>query len=430
MIKIVFFDVDGTLISEKSLRIPPSAVYSLKELQKKGIKIIAATGRGPGVAPLLKEETGLNFDGYISLNGQYCFTSEKVLRKETIDKRDIQSLMTFLEDKPLSCDFLGEDFILRNKASREAELSDGLLGELASPFTYSLPGEILARDIYQIKAYLPKERDAELEKLLPTSTLLRWKELYTGIFAKNGGKDRGIEVFLHHFKLCKKESLAFGNGSNDLSFFKAVNYSIAMATSPEELKEKATRITPPPDEDGIYLGLLELDLIPRAELWEALYEDESPAGFYLARGVKIPKGYYHLVVEVVISHQDGDHLLVRRSMEKHKLPGRWEASASGSALPGESSLEAARREVWEETGINRGEFTFLSRRVYPELGVIFHDYHCLTSFEKNELLMQEGETEEYRWVNKNDFLDFMDSEEAIPWQKERLEAYIQSIKKE
>lgn len=430
MIKIAFFDIDGTLISEKTLRIPPTAIYSLKELQKKGIKIIAATGRGPSVLKLLEKETGLIFDGYICLNGQYCFTPDRVLRKDSIDKKNILSLLAFLEDKDLSCDFLGEDFTLRNKPSKDADLSDRLLGKLASSFSYASTSQFLSREIYQIKAYLPKERDRELGELLPHSTLLRWKELYTAIFAKNGGKHRGVESFLDHFRLPKSQSLAFGNEENDLGFFEAVQHSIAMADSPDKLKKKASKISCPPDEDGIYLGLLELGLIPRAELWEALKEDQSPAGFYLARGVDIPKGYYHLVVEVVVSHEDGDHLLVRRSREKNKLPGRWEASASGSALPGESSLEAAQREVREETGIDKGKFTFLRHWIYPELGVIFHDYHCLTPFEKNKLIMQEGETEEYRWVNKDDFLGFMDSKEAISWQKQRLSAYILSIKKE
>ena len=63
MLIIGFFVVDRTLLSVKCLRIPPSAVYSLGELQKKGIKIIAATGRGPYVSHLLEKETGLIFDG-------------------------------------------------------------------------------------------------------------------------------------------------------------------------------------------------------------------------------------------------------------------------------------------------------------------------------------------------------------------------------
>lgn len=430
MIKIVFFDVDGTLLSEKSLRIAPTAIYSLKELQKKGIKIIAATGRGPYVADFLEKETNITFDGYISLNGQYCFTSEKVLRKEAIDKRNIQKLGNFLEDKIISCDFLGEDFILRNKSSKDADLSDGLLGDKASPFKYSSLSKITPKDIYQIKAYVPQENDHELQKLLTSTTLLRWKKLYTAIFAKNGGKHRGVETFLKHYDFNKNEALAFGNGSNDLLFFEEVGYSIAMADSPDKLKERASSVSTAPDSDGIYKGLLKLGLIPEAELWDALYEDESPADFYLARGTKIPKGYYHLVAEVLISHIDGDYLLVRRSQQKDKLPGRWEASASGSALPGENSLEAAQREVQEETNVNRGEFTFLARQTYPDLGAIFHDYHCLTDIAKNDLVMQEGETDEYRWVNKEDFLAFMDSEYAIAWQKNRLQPYLRGIKKE
>ncbi|HZK09614.1 MAG TPA: Cof-type HAD-IIB family hydrolase [Clostridia bacterium] len=427
MIKIVFFDIDGTLFSEKTLRVPPTALYSLKELQKKGIKIIAATGRGPSVAAFLEEETGLTFDGYISLNGQYCFTKNQVLRKQAIDKKELRLIRDYLEEKNFSYDLFGKDFTLRNKRSKKAEFSDLLLGEKASSFTYG-PLEDPSKEVYQIKAYMPKEEDPLLKSFLQESRLLRWKSLYNAVFAKNGGKKRGVETFLEHYKIKKEDSLALGNGNNDLEFFDAVAYKVAMEDSPDPLKKKATIITASPDNEGIYKALLELKLLPQAELWEALYEDESPAGFYLARGVAIPKGYFHLVAEVLVSHTDGDYLLVRRAKEKRKLPGRWEASASGSALPGESSLEAAKREVQEETGIPRGNFRFLSKHTYPELGIIFHNYHCQTDVQKKSLRMQKGESEEYRWVNKEDFLAFMESDKAILWQRERLSSYLEEIK--
>lgn len=47
MIKAVFFDVDGTLVSFKTHQVPQSTLEAIKELQAKGIKVFVATGRHP-----------------------------------------------------------------------------------------------------------------------------------------------------------------------------------------------------------------------------------------------------------------------------------------------------------------------------------------------------------------------------------------------
>ena len=45
MIKAIFFDIDGTLVSFKTHRVPESTKQALKELREKGIKVFIATGR-------------------------------------------------------------------------------------------------------------------------------------------------------------------------------------------------------------------------------------------------------------------------------------------------------------------------------------------------------------------------------------------------
>ena len=45
MIKAVFFDVDGTLVSHKSKSVPESAKDAIERLRSKGIKVFLSTGR-------------------------------------------------------------------------------------------------------------------------------------------------------------------------------------------------------------------------------------------------------------------------------------------------------------------------------------------------------------------------------------------------
>ena len=69
MIQAIFFDIYGTLVSFKTHTIPSSAIHALQQLQKKGILLFIATGRGKDGLGCLGD---FPFDGYITLNGQYC----------------------------------------------------------------------------------------------------------------------------------------------------------------------------------------------------------------------------------------------------------------------------------------------------------------------------------------------------------------------
>lgn len=84
------------------------------------------------------------------------------------------------------------------------------------------------------------------------------------------------------------------------------------------------------------------------ELWDAYDEHRNLTGQTLSRDEPIPKGLYHLVVQIWIVHE-GKLLIQKRAMEKDLAPGIW-AATGGSALQGEDSAAACVRETQEELG--------------------------------------------------------------------------------
>lgn len=66
----------------------------------------------------------------------------------------------------------------------------------------------------------------------------------------------------------------------------------------------------------------------------------------------LTKGEFHLVVGVFIFDDNNCVLLQKRTLSKLNNPGKWQESAGGSVLSGESIYMAASREVCEELGIN------------------------------------------------------------------------------
>ena len=71
-IKAVFTDIDHTLTDPLTHQVPQSAIQAIQLARKNGVKVIAATGRNltaNGAGPV----ENMEFDGYVTVNGQYCY---------------------------------------------------------------------------------------------------------------------------------------------------------------------------------------------------------------------------------------------------------------------------------------------------------------------------------------------------------------------
>lgn len=161
------------------------------------------------------------------------------------------------------------------------------------------------------------------------------------------------------------------------------------------------------------------------EIWDGYLEDGTLSGCDLTRGNQIPYGLFHLVSEVIVRHKDGTYLLMQRDYNKINYPGLYEASAGGSALKGETALEAAKRELKEETGIEAKELT----QIYhcKSKNTIYNGYLCESDQDKNSVVLQRGETISFIWLGKEDFLKFVESEKYIHAHKKRLERFLDTI---
>ena len=165
-----------------------------------------------------------------------------------------------------------------------------------------------------------------------------------------------------------------------------------------------------------------------SEIWDAYDRKEQRLGFDLVREEKIPDGAYHLVSETIIRHEDGTFLLMQRDWKKKLFPGAWEGGSGGSALKGETPDIAAKREVQEETGIAVKNLKELYIIVSDKHQAIYHGYLSVTDCQKDSITLQEGETIDYKWVSKKEFIDFFDSDEFIGNQKVRMKGFVDSIR--
>ena len=157
------------------------------------------------------------------------------------------------------------------------------------------------------------------------------------------------------------------------------------------------------------------------EIWDAYDKDfNKVSNITLIRGEAIPEGLFHLVCEIIVKHTDGSYLLMQRDKRKH-FGGMWEATAGGSALRGETPLECAVRELREETGIESDHLVEIGR--VRSHDTFYVEYLCVTSCKKDSIILQDGETIAYKWVNRNELVSMKKSELLT----ERIQKFIAEL---
>lgn len=247
MYDAAFFDFDGTLQSFTTQSVPESALQALTLLRNKGLKVILATGRHK--TELKQSNSLFTFDAYITLNGQYCYDSDGVFRKLCIGKDDVKIAVEqatkkiypcfFVEENKKYCNYVDEKVseLHRIVKSPEPDVRD--------------PAQALDADIFQLCAYLPKEKEHLLLDHLREVEALRWYPSFTDIVPKGGCKKAGIEAVMSRYGLSPTRIMTFGDGENDIDMLEYAQTGVAMGNAQPHVKAAADYVTDDVDSDGI-----------------------------------------------------------------------------------------------------------------------------------------------------------------------------------
>ena len=258
MIKAVFFDIDGTLVSFKTHEVPQSTIEALDLLRKKGIKVFIATGRHYTSINNLGD---LKFDGYVTLNGGYCFAGEdKVIYKHSIPDRDIEALIRYMEtEESFPCAFVQEKEIFMNYKDETVEEIFNMLNFPEPPIRPM--DEIRGKTGYQLVSFFTAEQEKKIMTILSNCESTRWNPLFTDVVPAGSSKRVGIDKMLEYFRIPLNECMAFGDGGNDVAMLQHAGIGVAMGNAEDDVKQYADYITDSVDEDGIFKALKHLNII-------------------------------------------------------------------------------------------------------------------------------------------------------------------------
>ena len=165
------------------------------------------------------------------------------------------------------------------------------------------------------------------------------------------------------------------------------------------------------------------------EKWDIFDENGNLTGKTTVRGKNfLRNGEYHLVVHIWIVSRDGRFLIQRRSDEKKLMPGEW-AAIGGSALSGETAVDAARRELAEEMGIEVSSEDLRPIKNMVRKSSILNVFLVCRTLPVSDLKLQKEEVSEAKWVHRNKLRQMIKNGEFHNYGNEYFEAVFQAFDK-
>ncbi len=257
MIRAIFFDIDGTLISYKTHEMSSALIRALNILRQKGIKLFISTGRPKMMVKFM--DSNFTFDGYITLNGQYCFNNADVIYRKTIPKSDIVKLVDLIKRKEFPCTFIEENEMYINFINESVKHHCAMTNQ-PLPQIKNID-RALNNDIYQFLAYLDTEHEGVLLSELEFIETFRAVSMCIDTIPKGGGKSKGMDALLKYYQIDRSETMAFGDGMNDIEMLEFAAIGVAMGNANNNVKEHADYVTGSVEDEGIIKALIHYGIL-------------------------------------------------------------------------------------------------------------------------------------------------------------------------
>lgn len=251
---LVFFDLDGTLLNDKS-QIDADVVEAIAKLKQNNYVPIVATGRTIVEIEHILKEAGI--DSIISMNGQHGVYNGKEVYDKQIPKDSIRRLKERVLSNRQQIAFYNPGKIRITGHSYMAEKCfEYVNGELPL-----IDGQMYEKEPINMLLVLTDTGDDEYRDEFPEFNFVRNSPFSIDVFEEDVSKAEGIKIFIKELQFEDLPTYAFGDGLNDMEMFEIVDYPIAMENAVDALKEKAVHITKSNLNQGIELGLKHYNLI-------------------------------------------------------------------------------------------------------------------------------------------------------------------------
>lgn len=259
--KLIFFDIDGTLLDEETLTVPPSTLNAIKKAQENGHKCFINTGRPRST--IGKIITDIPFDGYIcgcgtyiEYHGEQLFHTElsQELRKEVIQSSYECKIDAVLEGKQGAFfpQWSNHSFI---KKTYEIYEKDGF-----PIFTYNENDDIMF-DKYA--AWYTDESDIDTYRHIISKNfdIIQRAEHFIEVVPLKYSKATGIQFMTDYLNNTLDNTISIGDSTNDIPMLSYTKESVAMGNSNPILFDLVTYKTTDIKDHGIENALRHFHVI-------------------------------------------------------------------------------------------------------------------------------------------------------------------------
>ena len=257
--KAIFLDIDGTLVSFKTHEIPASTIEAIQLAKKNGHKIFISTGRPKAIINNLGAIEKY-IDGYVTMNGGYCFVGDEILHQSIIPANDVDNLAAYCKENGKAVIFVQEHSIAVCQPDELVKniFYDHLNVPVIPERSFE---EATSETVYQMSPFISLEEENSILHLIPDCQPERWNPNFVDIVAKGNTKESGVEVIRKHFNLKLENIFCIGDGGNDISMLKYAGTGIAMGNAADAVKAHADYVTSTVDDKGIWNAFKHFEII-------------------------------------------------------------------------------------------------------------------------------------------------------------------------
>ena len=277
--KIVFLDVDGTLIDYQA-KTPASAKDAVNKARANGHRVYICTGCSK--AEVLQRDLP-ELDGMIGANGGYVEDHDHVVLHTSLTREQTKHVADWCRERNigviLECNsgryidpiFMdqGPEAFARYKEGKSGGHADreAIRKNLLNSFIYAEGDDLYRDDVNKISFVLRTYQD-HLDSIeeFPDMIANTWGgkgelAIFGDLGPQGITKKTAIETLLKYLDADQKDTISFGDAKIDLSMFEQCAFNVAMGNGGKEIKEAADYITDDVNEDGLYNAFLYLKLI-------------------------------------------------------------------------------------------------------------------------------------------------------------------------
>lgn len=254
MIKALFFDIDGTLVSFQTHQIPVSAVRAIERAKERGIQVYISTGRPFALINNLGDIRHL-IDGYITVNGAYCFMDGQVISCSPIPRKDVQTLIRLADEMNFSCMVVGEKDLAMYNANEKSDFIFRQMLNVRDLKEVDSLDFLQGQEVLQLTPVITEEEEKIVLPQLSQCCSGRWYPDFADITARDTDKGKGLRAVMAWKGLKREETMAFGDGGNDIPIIREAGIGVAMGNANGSLKAVADYVTSSVEEDGISQAL-------------------------------------------------------------------------------------------------------------------------------------------------------------------------------